>query len=379
MVLLFAIAISSSSFISFRNVTYLVPLNARPLDGKAGAGQARQKRPSQAQLMAIAAVMTIRRVLCLSLHLLPFFLGVAPSLVGAWDVRLANGATESVGRLEVRYNGTWRGVCSDNFRSVDANVACTQLGYERGASLVQRQAQLFYGSSPDGVVIANFSCIGNETDLSYCPGSARSEWTTGRCADIAGVQCLLDQPQKPSTLRIRLSCPLRNAFNGSCKACPNQRSPAPKQICAAAQPAVEGIVQVFYGGQWGSVASKAWSMKDANVVCGELGYPLALGIPTLQELWPNFDGSACSASSGANGTAAPCDSVTVAENNQFREGLRSVYLQTVKCTGAETRLLDCYFSAIGPASNPSFTVATVRCGFQPPPACTNEVGVRVSE
>ncbi|KAL5487160.1 hypothetical protein EMCRGX_G019730 [Ephydatia muelleri] len=90
----------------------------------------------------------------------------------------------------------------------------------------------------------------------------------------------------------------------------------------------------------------------------------------MQELWPNFDGSVCSASS-ANRTAV-CDSVTVAENNQFREGLRSVYLQTVKCTGAETRLLDCYFSAIGPASNPSLSVATVRCGFQPPPACTNE-------
>ena len=319
--------------------------------------------------MAITTV--TRHLLCLL-----SFLGAAASLVGEWDVRLANGATENVGRLEAHYNGTWRGVCSNGFRSADADVVCAQLGYERGASVVQRQAQLFYGSLPD-VVTCNFTCLGNEIDLSDCPGSAGYGSTLDRCTDIVGVQCLLDQPQKPSTLPIRLSCPLRNALNGTCKACPDQRAPAPKQ-CAAVQPAVEGIVQVYYGGQWRSIASKMWNMKDANVVCGELGYPLALGIPTMQELWPNFDGSVCSASS-ANRTAV-CDSVTVAENNQFREGLRSVYLQTVKCTGAETRLLDCYFSAIGPASNPSLSVATVRCGFQPPPACTNEVSVcEVSE
>ena len=290
----------------------------------------------------------------------------AALVVRAWDVRLANGATENVGRVEAYLNNTWHAVCSSGFSSEDAGVLCRELGYAN-AVVVQYRGQLYYGSPLPGSAIAcNLSCFGDETDLSDCPGTFTSGYAPGSCADVVGVQCRLEQPQKPPTLPVRLSCPARNA-KGSCRACPLQRAPAPKQC--AAQPAVEGIVQIFYGGQWRSVASKGWSAMDATVVCGELGYPLALGIPTMQELWPNFNGSACS--NATNGSEA-CDSITIAENDQFRESLRSAYLKTVKCTGTETRLLDCYFPAFGPTSNPSLTVATVRCGFQPHPGCSNE-------
>ena len=268
-----------------------------------------------------------------------------------------------MGRVEVRYDGTWHAVCSNvGFHSADADVLCVQLGYEY-ATVVQYQGQLYYGSSLDAISV-NFSCFGNETDLSDCPSAAV---LPGNCTDIVGVQCRLATPQKPSTLPVQLSCPARNA-NGSCKACPAERAPGPKQCTV--QPAVEGIVQAFYGGQWRPVASRGWNMNDATVVCGELGYPLALGIPTMQELWPNFDGSVCNAT--FNRTAA-CDNITNAENNLYRDSLRSVYLKTVKCTGMETRLLDCYFPAFGPTSNPSLRVATVRCGFRPNLSCSNAV------
>ena len=48
-----------------------------------------------------------------------------------WDLRLANGANEMQGRLEVCFNEAWGTVCDDFWGTEDAQVVCYQLGFSR--------------------------------------------------------------------------------------------------------------------------------------------------------------------------------------------------------------------------------------------------------
>ena len=283
-------------------------------------------------------------------------------------VRLVNDrANANEGRLEVLYNGTWGVVCASKypFSYTSADVACKQLGYA-SAAVIRTRASYYYGTvgNKTRAWLDNVKCSGRETSLALCSSDG---WGVTRCLpnDYIGLQCNLLYPVKPLSMPVRLSCPTHNA-NGSCKVCPDKRGSEPGDCVA--QPAAEGVVEAFYNSRWRPVTSKGWNLNSANVVCGELGYPLALGIPTMQELWPNFDGSACNPSD-ANDSFSECNASAIAENNAYRSGLLSVYLQPLTCTGVENRLLDCYFPAFGPASNPSLVPATVRCGFQPHQSC----------
>ena len=81
---------------------------------------------------------------------------------------------------------------------------------------------------------------------------------------------------------------------------------------------LEGRVEIFLLGQWGTVCNLYWDFADARVVCLELGYLRAVGAP----------GSAT-----------------------YGAGSGPSWYSYVRCTGAEVNLTECsrYFSLSGTA------------------------------
>lgn len=52
------------------------------------------------------------------------------------ELRLVNGITDTEGRIEVCINGVWGTVCDNGWNTINANVACNQLGYYPSGILI---------------------------------------------------------------------------------------------------------------------------------------------------------------------------------------------------------------------------------------------------
>ena len=49
------------------------------------------------------------------------------------SIRLRGGSTSMNGRVEVCLNGDWGTVCDDGWSTIDANIACRQLGFSNSS------------------------------------------------------------------------------------------------------------------------------------------------------------------------------------------------------------------------------------------------------
>ncbi|KAK9397336.1 deleted in malignant brain tumors 1 protein-like [Crotalus adamanteus] len=175
----------------------------------------------------------------LTLLFLTCFWGIAwtvqPTATQPIEIRLVNGTSRCVGRLEVFHNGLWGTVCDDSWGIEDARVVCRQLGC---ASAILALRESHFGRGTGRIWMDEVRCVGTESFLNQCPSRP---WGDNDChhGEDAGVVC--------SEMRLA---------GGS-------------TLCT-------GRVEVLFNQRWGTICDNGWDLADANVVCREVGCGSAL-------------------------------------------------------------------------------------------------------
>ncbi|XP_038062169.1 uncharacterized protein LOC119732624 isoform X33 [Patiria miniata] len=176
----------------------------------------------------------------------------APEVSGILDgsVRLVDGSSSSEGRVEVYYQGSWGTVCDDLFDIQDATVICQQLGFPSALRAVSAAAEFSEGRGP--IFLDNLECSGDESTIADC---SHAGWTVNNCghSEDAGVICSTSTTAAPEASGIP---------DGSIRLADGASSS-------------EGRVEIFYQGEWGTVCNDMWGLRDAAVVCRQLGFPAA--------------------------------------------------------------------------------------------------------
>ena len=112
------------------------------------------------------------------------------------DIRVRGGTNTTStlqGRVEICNNNVWGTVCDDLWGTVDAQVACRQLGFSTTGATA-----LTLGAVPDGtgqIWLDNVQCRGTETRLIDCPANPLGQHNCVHAED-AGVRCMTGKNEK---------------------------------------------------------------------------------------------------------------------------------------------------------------------------------------
>ena len=79
-------------------------------------------------------------------------------------VRLANGANEKEGRVEIYWNNQWPTVCDDYWGNNEATVLCKQLGYIGGSA----RKSAYFGEGSGLILLDDVNCDGRESSIFSC-------------------------------------------------------------------------------------------------------------------------------------------------------------------------------------------------------------------
>ncbi|KAG9337093.1 hypothetical protein JZ751_029761 [Albula glossodonta] len=216
-------------------------------------------------------------------------------------VRLVGGGSGFEGRVEVYHAGHWGTVCDDQWDDADAEA--------------------YFGEGSGRVLLDEVQCTGNELSIEQCP---KNPWGEHNCEhrEDAGVSCTPLTGKEPALSH----CDRREWRKHDCThkedvsvTCTPERvthgvpASVPLRLVGG-ETAMEGRVEIYINGQWGTICDDGWTDRDADVVCRQLGYTGVSKARTMA---------------------------------YFGEGEGPIHVDNVKCTGSERSLADCIKQPIG--------------------------------
>ncbi|XP_075770476.1 scavenger receptor cysteine-rich domain-containing protein DMBT1-like [Pelodiscus sinensis] len=193
------------------------------------------------------------------------------------DVRLVGGPHSCAGRVEVLVAGHWGTVCDDGWDEKDVAVVCRQLGC--GQAVESLSSSVFGpGSESQPVLLTDVQCQGTEAALGNCT------------YEDSGIVC---EHKEDAGAR--------------CQEVPK----VPVRLVGSNATRCSGQVEIFHQGRWGTVCGLGWDLRDAKVLCRELGCGS-----------PRYITQSCS---------------------KFSRSSEPILLGLLDCTGHETSLTQCQF------------------------------------
>ncbi|WAQ95358.1 NETR-like protein [Mya arenaria] len=97
------------------------------------------------------------------------------------------GGNAHKGRVEVQIDGEWNSLCKDTFRTAEAEVVCSMLGFS--ARKAKAHFGAYYGEGQGDIVVDELRCSGIEEDISECKSKDWLSQTNCNHNEDAAVEC----------------------------------------------------------------------------------------------------------------------------------------------------------------------------------------------